>query len=75
MDYCRLRTSFHGARFHEKTQQWCLLLSTPDSPEPHPEFFDKVVFAMGADQIPSRPHIEGIEKFKGFVEHSVSFKK
>jgi dimethylaniline monooxygenase (N-oxide forming) len=50
-------------------------LSTPDSPEPHVEWFDKVVFAMGADQIPSRPQIEGIENFKGFVEHSMSFKE
>jgi dimethylaniline monooxygenase (N-oxide forming) len=50
-------------------------LSTPDSPDPKVEYFDKVVFAMGADQIPSRPKIEGIEKFKGFVEHSMSFKE
>ncbi|GKU21538.1 unnamed protein product [Fusarium langsethiae] len=74
LTHCRLRTSFHGAKYDEKKQQWRLSLSTPDSPEPHIEWFDKVVFAMGADQIPSRPKIEGIERFKGFVEHSMSFK-
>ncbi|KAF4975327.1 hypothetical protein FZEAL_7860 [Fusarium zealandicum] len=74
MEFCRLRTSFHGARYDEKTKQWRLSLSTPDSPVPHMENFDKVVFAMGADQTPARPNIEGIEKFKGFVEHSMSFK-
>ena len=75
MDHCRLQTSFHGAEFDEKRQKWCLSLSTIASPEPHPEYFDKVVFAMGADQKPSRPNIEGIEKFKGYVEHSMNFKK
>lgn len=75
MEYTRLRTSFHGAGFDNKRQQWRLSLSTPESPKPHFEYFDKVVFAMGADQKPVRPTIEGIEKFKGFVEHSMAFKK
>ncbi|GKT90022.1 hypothetical protein Ct61P_07872 [Colletotrichum tofieldiae] len=74
MDYARLGTSFHGASFDHKRQKWRLSLSTAASPEPHAEYFDKVVFAMGADQKPVRPKIEGIEKFKGFVEHSVAFK-
>ncbi|KAJ0302779.1 hypothetical protein COL5a_004600 [Colletotrichum fioriniae] len=74
MEHTRLRTSFHGATFVEKTQQWRLSLSTPEEPEPHFEYFDKVVFAMGADQKPSRPKIEGMEIFKGFVEHSMTFK-
>ncbi|KAB5536172.1 flavin monooxygenase-like protein [Coniochaeta sp. 2T2.1] len=74
MEHARLRTSFHGAKFHKDGQKWALSLSTPESPEPHREYFDKVVFAMGTDQTPVTPEIEGIEKFKGFKQHSMGFK-
>jgi cation diffusion facilitator CzcD-associated flavoprotein CzcO len=75
MEHTRLRTSFHGAKFHKDGQRWALSLSTPESPVPHWEYFDKVVFAMGTDQTPVIPEIEGIEKFKGFQQHSMSFKE
>ncbi|KAK2616919.1 hypothetical protein QQS21_000007 [Conoideocrella luteorostrata] len=73
--HARLRTSLQSARWVEKTQKWCLTLINPGSSDAEPEYFDKVVFAMGTDQVPMRPKIPGIDKFQGFLKHSVDFKR
>lgn len=70
----RLNTSVHAAAYDETLGQWRLQISQNGGPR-KTELFDKVVFCMGADQIPNIPKIEGIEKFEGDVIHSIAFKK
>ena len=71
----RLNTNVHAARYIQKTQKWELTISSNGSEEKSIESFDKVVFAMGTDQKPMTPKIPGIEKFKGFTQHSIGFKE
>ncbi len=53
---------------------WELEISEGGGPK-KTELFDKVVYSLGPDQIPNIPNISGIERFKGDVQHSISFKK
>jgi dimethylaniline monooxygenase (N-oxide forming) len=72
--HARLKTKVHDARFDEKRRQWGLEISD-DEHTKHMEYFDKVVFAMGTDQIPVVPNISGMEKFRGEKQHSFTFKR
>ena len=74
----RLSTSVRAARWEAKLNKWRLQISKQGSPPSENddwEYFDKVVFCMGTDQVPMTPKIPGMEKFEGHTEHSVSFKR
>ncbi|KAK5988367.1 Monooxygenase aurF [Cladobotryum mycophilum] len=74
--HARLSTSIQAARYDNEKKQWRLKIApVSDANNAEWQAFDKVVFAMGTDQVPMRPKIPGIEKFEGFMEHSVNFKK
>lgn len=70
----RLSTLVHCAEWSEKVEKWRVESSTAGSPR-MVEDFDKVVYAMGPDQVPNIPSIPGMEKFAGDVVHSIAFKK
>lgn len=70
----RLNTTVYRANWSEERKQWELEISSGSTPRFY-EFFDKVVFSLGPDQIPNIPNLSGIEKFQGDVQHSISFKR
>lgn len=75
MSNTRLNTSIHRAEWSEKKRKWEVESSQVGSNNRVIEDFDKVIYAMGPDQIPNVPKIPGIEKFMGDTTHSISFKK
>lgn len=75
MRYARLKTNIHRAEWSEKKSKWEVETSPVGSNGRVIEEFDKVIYAMGPDQIPNIPNIPGIEKFRGDTIHSICFKK
>ncbi|KAJ5521625.1 hypothetical protein N7527_005740, partial [Penicillium freii] len=75
MPHTRLSTDIHRAEYKEETNKWEVETSPVAGGSRVVEQFDKVIYAMGPDQIPNIPKVPGIAKFKGDVTHSIGFKE
>lgn len=56
-------------------RQWELKVQNVDSGEAQARSYDKVIVATGQHHDPMKPHIEGIEFFRGPALHAASFKR
>lgn len=74
LPHAKLNTFVHRAHWIEKKNKWEVETSV-DGGVHSIELFDKVIYAMGPDQIPNIPKVPGIEKFGGDACHSISFKR
>ncbi|PLB48451.1 dimethylaniline monooxygenase 3 [Aspergillus steynii IBT 23096] len=75
MPHAQLSTNIHRAEYIEKTNNWEVETSPVAGGPRVVARFDKVIYAMGPDQIPNIPQVPGIEKFKGDTTHSIGFKE
>ncbi|DAA76291.1 TPA_exp: Uncharacterized protein A8136_0963 [Trichophyton benhamiae CBS 112371] len=75
MPHVRLSTNIHRASWNEMKHKWEIEISPVGNEDQKTvQEFDKVIHALGPDQVPNIPKVAGIEKFKGDVQHSVTFK-
>ncbi|OAL71578.1 hypothetical protein A7D00_4483 [Trichophyton violaceum] len=75
MPHVRLSTNIHRASWNEMKHKWEIEISpVGNEDQKSVQEFDKVIHALGPDQVPNIPKVAGIEKFKGDVQHSVTFK-
>nr|QKG86294.1 MFS general substrate transporter [Aspergillus sp. FM242] len=75
MPHARLSTNIHRAEFSDKTKKWEVEISPVAGGSRVIERFDKVIYAMGPDQVPNIPKVPGIAKFSGNITHSIGFKE
>ncbi|KAM5430099.1 putative flavin-containing monooxygenase [Microsporum canis] len=76
MPHVCLNTTIHRVEWSETKRKWEIeVSSTGNEDQRTVREFDKVIHALGPDQVPNIPQVPGIEKFAGTVIHSVSFKK
>ena len=75
MPHVQLSTNIHRAEYIEKTNKWEVEISPVAGGSRVVAKFDKVIYAMGPDQVPNIPQVPGIEKFKGDATHSIGFKE
>ncbi|PGH27598.1 hypothetical protein AJ80_00611 [Polytolypa hystricis UAMH7299] len=73
-DKIHLNTDVLGVTRGEKLNKWEIELSDKTG-RSQKVLYDKVVLATGINKLPCSPDIPGIEKFKGDVIHSVSYKR
>lgn len=64
----------HRAEWNEENAKWEVETSIGEGPKTV-RAFDKVVYALGPDQIPNFPKVKGIENFQGEAIHSIAFKR
>ncbi|KAL1953846.1 hypothetical protein VTO42DRAFT_2106 [Malbranchea cinnamomea] len=76
MPHVCLNTMVHRVEWNEKKKKWEVEISHAKSRDERTvREFDKVIHALGPDQVPNIPQVPGIEKFAGHAIHSISFKK
>lgn len=75
MPHAQLSTNIHRAEYIDKTKKWEVEISPVGGGSRVIKKFDKVIYAMGPDQVPNIPKVPGIAKFKGDVTHSIGFKE
>ena len=69
-----LNTDVRRVRREESLNKWELEIVN-QAGQPSRVLYDKVVLATGMNAIPCYPEIPGLEKFKGDVIHSISYKR
>ena len=69
-----LNTDVRRVRREESLNKWELEIVN-QAGQPSRVLYDKVVLATGMNAIPCYPEILGLEKFKGDVIHSISYKR